>query len=358
MSPRKPASRRARPSTRKPRKESLPRRAGEILLEINQRWMSALDPTVLLPEIVSLTKKALGVSDVTLLMLDAEGREFVQHLAAGPHYGKLDPVFFQRIRRDGVTGWVASHRKTLLVNDTSRDRRYIGDTRVIGSELATPVVAEGRLLAVLNLETKPRGFFTKDHVALAELLAGQCAIALRNVEVLESEKRRSQQCEALYHIARIGGGVLPPMTVVQRAVEVVAGLVGSFYVGLFLGDYEREEVVLIAQKATGEIDVVPGATQKFSVGLIGYAFRLGETVHVRDVSKNETYVPRIPGIRSEICVPIRLGDRCLGILDGQSQAVDGFAPDQVMFLETVTRFLAPICQSIEFGSARSWSPMP
>lgn len=329
-----------------------------LLLDINKRWLSSLDPAVLLPEIVDLTRSFFGVSDTTLLMLDHEGREFVQHLASGPHYGKLDRKFFQRIRTEGVTGWVASHRKPLIVNDTSRDKRYVGNTDTIKAELAVPVIAEGRLLGVLNLESAKKDAFTKDDVKLLETMAAQCAIALRNAEIYEIERRRAQQCEALYHIARIGGGVLPPMTVVQRAVEVINGLLECFYVGLFHGDYDREELVLVAQRCKGEIDVVPGATQKFTVGLIGYAFRLGETVHVRDVSKNETYVARIPGVQSEICVPIRIGDRCVGILDAQAQKVDGFAPDEVMFLETVARFLAPVCAHLEVGATRAWSPMP
>lgn len=344
---------------RKAKRRATPRRdLTALLLDINRRWLSSLDPAVLLPEIVDLTRSFFGVSDTTLLMADHDGREFVQHLASGPHYHKLDRKFFQRIRNEGVTGWVASHRKALIVNDTTKDSRYVGDTSTIKAELAVPVIAEGRLLGVLNLEASKKNAFTPADVKLLETMAAQCAIALRNAEVYEIERRRAHQCEALYHISRIGGGVLPPMTVVQRAVEVISGLLDCFYVSLFHGDYEREELVLVAQRCKGDIDVVPGATQKFSVGLIGYAFRLGETVHVRDVSKNETYVARIPGVQSEICVPIRIGDRCLGILDAQSQKVDGFAPDEVMFLETVARFLAPVCANLEVGSTRTWSPMP
>ncbi|MCE9582597.1 MAG: GAF domain-containing protein [Planctomycetes bacterium] len=353
MKARKPTKKPAR----KPKTTGRPDLAA-LLLEINRRWLSCLDPAVLLPEIVSFMRTFFRVSDVTLLMLDHEGREFVQHLASGPHYNKLDRKFFQRIRTEGVTGWVASHRKPLIVNDTTKDKRYVGDSTVIKAELAVPVMAEGRLLGVLNLESSKKNCFSKDQVKLLEIMAAQCAIALRNAEIYEIERRRAQQCEALYHISRIGGGVLPAMTVLQRAVEVINGLLDCFYVGLFHGDYDREEVVLVAQRAKGEIDIVPGATQKFSVGVIGYAFRLGETVHVRDVAKNETYVARIPGVQSEICVPIRIGDRCLGILDAQSQKVDGFAPDEIMFLETVSRFLAPVSSTLEVGTNRTWSPMP
>ncbi len=40
-------------------------------------------------------------------------------------------------------------------------------------------------------------------------------------------------------------------------------------------------------------------------------------------------------------MPIRIGDRCLGILDAQAQNVGEFSDDETMFLEAVSRLLAP-----------------
>jgi putative methionine-R-sulfoxide reductase with GAF domain len=57
------------------------------------------------------------------------------------------------------------------------------------------------------------------------------------------------------------------------------------------------------------------------------------------------YVARVPGVMSEVCVPIRVGDNCLGILDAQAQTVGEFTGDEVMFLEAVARLLAPSFQA-------------
>ena len=48
---------------------------------------------------------------------------------------------------------------------------------------------------------------------------------------------------------------------------------------------------------------------------------------------------------SEVCVPIRIGDRCLGILDAQAATVGEFTDDETMFLEAVARLLAPSLQA-------------
>lgn len=108
--PRKPAKRKAAPARKgggKPRRADV----ASILLAINRRWLSSLDPAVLLPAIVQLTRESFDVSDTTLLLLGSNGQEFVQHLASGPHFHKLDQRFFQQIRDGGVTGWVATHRR-------------------------------------------------------------------------------------------------------------------------------------------------------------------------------------------------------------------------------------------------------
>ena len=57
------------------------------------------------------------------------------------------------------------------------------------------------------------------------------------------------------------------------------------------------------------------------------------------------YLFKIPGVLSEVCVPIRVGDACVGILDAQAQTVGEFTDEEVMFLETVARTLASTLQT-------------
>lgn len=140
-------------------------------------------------------------------------------------------------------------------------------------------------------------------------------------------------------------GHLVPDSDFRSAWGVARRTLGCYYVGVFQGDYERQEVALLAQSCAETIDLRVGTPVKFGVGLIGKAFELGEIVNVRDVSKEPNYEQRIHTTRSEVCVPIRVGDHCVGILDAQAQKVGAFSADDLMTLETIARFLVPVLQT-------------
>ena len=55
-----------------------------------------------------------------------------------------------------------------------------------------------------------------------------------------------------------------------------------------------------------------------SSGITGRTWKTGRPIVVPDVSRNPAYLEAIPGVTSEICVPITVGDRTVGALNVES----------------------------------------
>jgi Nif-specific regulatory protein len=76
----------------------------------------------------------------------------------------------------GVVGWVAREGKTRLVYDSLKDPDYWAAVALTRSEVAAPIVRDGKVLGVLNVEANRVGAFgtPEQHVveAIAALLAG------------------------------------------------------------------------------------------------------------------------------------------------------------------------------------------
>lgn len=338
---------RVKPKSRKPRARL---EAMKLLPEVIRRLLAVSDPDVLLREVCSLAKDALGADEAALLLVDPMGRDLVEHEVVGK---KLRPTRMRlRIREEGIVGWVASHRLPQVVPDVRKDRRYVKVSSETRSEAAVPILAGDEVLGVLNFDSRRLGYFRRSDLPLLEFLASQLAIALtmaRREEELETWKERMG---ALHNILRLGGGVVPPATMLQRVADAVRMTCGGHYAAVYQGDYEHEELVLLAHSSAYPLNIAVGARVKFRTGLVGKAFELGETVNVKDVRRDPMYVARVPGVMSEVCVPIRVGDSCLGILDAQAQTVGEFSADEVMFLETVARILAPSLQGVA-GAVRA-----
>ncbi len=82
----------------------------------------------------------------------------------------------------GLAGWAAAHRQSVLVNDVRRDPRYIPVCPATQAELVAPIYTPEELFGVLDIQSVTAGAFTPDDQLVLESLAGQLAIALSNLE--------------------------------------------------------------------------------------------------------------------------------------------------------------------------------
>jgi signal transduction histidine kinase/CheY-like chemotaxis protein len=65
-----------------------------------------------------------------------------------------------------------------------------------------------------------------------------------------------------------------------------------------------------------------------------------------DVSTDPRYVCQDPGIRSELCVPLRTGARVVGVLNVESRQLDAFAERDLQLLTTLSHNLTIIVENI------------
>jgi len=82
-------------------------------------------------------------------------------------------------------------------------------------------------------------------------------------------------------------------------------------------------------------------------GVTVRAARAGKPVYIPDVSKEKAYVEGGQGIRSELAVPIKIGDRVLGILNIESKKLNGFDEKDQKLLEILAFHAATAMSNLE-----------
>ncbi len=98
----------------------------------------------------------------------------------------------------GITGRVLESGRPLLSVDAGRDERFSAMASVeelrLRSVICFPIQLEGRTEGVLYLDNRmQRGAFREDDLELAELLAGQAAIAIKNARLVSELRERNQR---------------------------------------------------------------------------------------------------------------------------------------------------------------------
>ena len=99
------------------------------------------------------------------------------YLVVGPYAGSFTPN--ARIPLDtGLCGAAATTGKVIVVQDVSKDPRYLAGSSLVKSEIVVPVFANKRLAAELDIESYFADTFTKSEQEFVEACANVLANCL------------------------------------------------------------------------------------------------------------------------------------------------------------------------------------
>jgi GAF domain-containing protein len=139
----------------------------------------------------------LGGDRVSIMLVDRERK----NLELRASIGYSEEVANARVPiGQGITGWVASHRRPLRVNDVSTDARYIQMSSNTRSELALPLLYRNELLGVLNVESEQVSAYTENDEEMLGTLAGSLAAIIANARLLEQIRQQAERERTLYEV--------------------------------------------------------------------------------------------------------------------------------------------------------------
>jgi signal transduction histidine kinase len=92
----------------------------------------------------------------------------------------------------GVLGRVARTGELAWANDITQEKDYVPKNHRTRSLLVIPVLREGQVIAVLDLESTDPDYFTSDDVAFVRALASHAAIAVENAQLFEKVREANE----------------------------------------------------------------------------------------------------------------------------------------------------------------------
>ena len=111
---------------------------------------------------------------------------------------------------EGLVGYAALHKVPVLVDDVSKDPRYIKVVEDARSELVVPLLVKDRCVGVFDLESPELGAFTKEHIELLTPLAASAAVAIDNARLYDEMRRNKERLEKEVRFAqRVQQALLP-----------------------------------------------------------------------------------------------------------------------------------------------------
>jgi len=112
---------------------------------------------------------------------------------------------------------------------------------------------------------------------------------------------------------------------IGRMVMDAAEQVLEFQVcALFLVDEEQKRLVCKAHAAGEPAVHIPPLLLEGERGITVAVARSGEPIYLPDVRQDPRYIDAGIGSRSELCVPLKVGGKVIGVLNAESEELDGF----------------------------------
>ncbi len=235
----------------------------------------------------------------------------------------------------GVVGYVAKSGEPLALDDVRTFPDYLEVVPDMRSEAAVPLKLGGRVLAVLDVESREPAHFTPTELAVLSAIATPVALAIRNAQLFQEERRRANQLALLNRVSRILTSTTDLDDLLRRSVDAIREQLGYDMVALGLLEEERQRVVLRAVSSRVPLAIPPEHAQPIGKGITGEVVRTGLALLVPDVRAWENYVPAAPHIQCEMCVPLRAAGRVFGFLDAESTEAGKFDEHDRLMLETL-----------------------
>ena len=256
---------------------------------------------------------------------------------------------------EGITGHAVATGKTIVCQDVTQEPRYIPDSTGVDktlAELVVPLKSGERILGVLDIHHGEKNCFSEDDVALAETLAQYIAAALERAELFEEVKQRNKELEK---INRLGlelnrqtsiDGILEMLFISKGTQGKIEFLdYGFASISLVEGDYLSFKIGILEDS-----NVVETFRVKIGEGLTGHAVATGKTIVCQDVTQEPRYIPDSTGVDktlAELVVPLKSGERILGVLDIHHGEKNCFSEDDVALAETLAQYIAAALERAE-----------
>jgi GAF domain-containing protein/HAMP domain-containing protein len=155
----------------------------------------------------------------------------------------------------------------------------------------------------------------------------------------EKNERRAKQFESIAQVASTISSTRDMDSLLPQITTVISNQFGFYHVGIFLLDPRGEYAVLSAANSEGGQRMLARNHQLRvgETGIVGFVTGTGKPRVALNTGEDAVFFnnPDLPETRSEISLPLRVGDEVIGALDVQSIKPDAFDQEDINILTTL-----------------------
>lgn len=304
----------------------------QTAVEVSKSASMILDPETLINQTVHLIQERFDFYYVGLFLLDEAGEYAVLQAGTGEVFNQmLEAGHRLEVGGPSMIGQCTACGEARIALDTGGevvrfDNPLLPQTR---SEMALPLVSRGHCIGALSVQSTEPNAFAEEDVAILQTMADQVAIAIENARLLDAERRRGAELEALRQASLHVTSSLDPQPVLEAIIEHALRLVSADNTHIFL--YDGEELTFGAAMWAGGFQREPYAKPRTN-GLTHMVARTGEQVVIPNVDVHPLFKDRRWG-GAVAGLPLRVGNEVCGVMNIAFEQPHPFTESELNVLE-------------------------
>ena len=321
----------------------------EAINNINKILASNLDVRGVLKAVHSELKKVFDSDRMTITLLDEGGEGFqyfvlekgheINELTGSVIYPKEGTSFEKAI----------DTRLPVIVPDTQDSDSWLDQKLLkegIRSSLIFPLEYKGKVIGTMNFGSKEPHHFLDHQIKFLHSLASGLAISIQNALLFEETKKRLNELTVLYEIMRISASNLNLDQMLREIIHYLNGFFKFEAFGIALLDEKTKRLVPHPSFIGHPVKDIERLGLCLGKGITGWVAERGEPLLVNDIRKDFRYIVYDESIGSEMCVPLKVGQKVVGVLDAQSRVLNAFSNDDLRLLGIVGGQLAILIENL------------
>lgn len=231
------------------------------------------------------------------------------------------------------------------VNDTHQDPnyRFFAGVEDINSFMAIPLVYKGDAIGLATLDSRQRGRYSREDAEFAFTIANQAAIAIGNARLYQEALRASERRAVLHRISQdIVRFTQDPEQIYRSIHEAAEKLMPCNVFTVALKNEAADENVFVYVMENG-VRYHP-ENRPAREGLSGAVVTEGRSVILRNEQEIEAagfpHFGSTMRVNSVAAVPMRVGDKTIGMISAQSYEPNSYQGEEQRLLEMLATHAA------------------
>ncbi|MBL7210039.1 MAG: GAF domain-containing protein, partial [Dehalococcoidia bacterium] len=330
--------------------EAQQRQEAETLREIALALTTTLEQQEIFERILSELQKVVPYDSASVQLLKGDCLEII----AGRGFPNLSEVLGASFPVDGdnPNREVMRKRLPLIVSDAQAEYPGFSQEPHIRADihgwLGGPMLIGDRLIGMIALDKHQPGFYTEEHIRLAQTFAAQAAVAIENARLF-------QEREFLLETSKMVSSAQDLDQSLQTLAErLVHSLVVTFCRISLLDDTDRILITRAAYPIVGDLAWNPGIGQQYPLSEAPdeakaietgqrQTLRLEESPELLSSLKHRTCFQDV--LKAAILIPLIVGEKVFGIItlgERRNWERGSFAQERVALCEAVADQVAAL----------------